>query len=165
MGVNVKRVKSISAEKISQNKVFELKDLFIYGLLSFFILALFLTTFLSCKKSNDGFMVSIKGTTVITHSYGKDFDIDKNWKDKITVSKTEDGYLIKIQAEDGGFNTIICNEKDKFVKMFDSDCPSGNCKYMNEIKNSGAIYCAPRDLKIVPLEFDGNLSPVTGGAG
>jgi len=160
----VKRFKSISANEISKNKVFEIKDLFVYGLLCFFIFILFCATIFSCKKSNDGFIVSVNGTRIITHSYGKDFDIDKEWKNKIIINETENGYLIKVQASDGGHNTIFCNEKDKFVKMLDSDCPSGNCKYMSEIKNSGAIYCAPRDLKIVPLEFDGNLSPVTGGA-
>ena len=165
MGVDVKRLKSVSIKNISKNKVFEIKDLFIYGFLLLFILILFLCTFFSCKTSNNGFTVTINGTNIITHEYGKNFEVSKEWTNKVTISQTQDGYLIKILSQDGGFNTLLCNDKNNSVKMLDSDCPSGNCKYMGELTNAGAIYCAPRDLKIVPLINNGDLPPVIGGAG
>ena len=150
--------------KLSKNKVFEFKDVFIYVFLAIFIITLFLSLIVFNKTKASGFTVSIGDKVILSHVYGqKDFEKHPDWEKNIIITKNGSDYTIEILTENGGSNLIYCNEKDKTVKVIESNCPSGNCKHMGAISSSGAIYCAPRDLKILPLKDDGNLPPTTGG--
>ncbi len=152
--------RSISAS-IKSRKIFEKKDIFIYLLLAVIILALFIPLMLPQKPAK-GFSVSIDGKTLLTHYYSGDFDITSEYAQRVEITKDGDGYLIKITFDDG-FNQLIVDEKACSVKMKDSDCPSKNCVHTAAITSSGAIYCAPRKLKIAPLSDSEFIPPTSGG--
>ncbi len=155
--------KFLSIKDLKSRKAFEKKDLILYCLLFVFILSLFLSFIILPRTSSSGFSIFINDKTVLTHEYGKDFNVNQTYKNRITIENTDEGYYIKITFAEG-YNLIYVNEKDKYVKMQESDCPSKNCTYMQPIKDAGAIYCAPRDLKILPLN-DKFIPPTTGGNG
>lgn len=147
-------------------KIFVKRDVFVYLCLAIIIITLFSLLFIFREDDSQGFKVTINETTVLTHSYGKDFKVESGFEDVIEITKSNDGenFTIKFNFEHG-FNTLIVNELEKTVKMQDSDCPSKNCTYMPEISSSGAIYCAPRKLKISPISGDEFTTPSTGVGG
>ncbi len=148
---------------VKNRKIFQKRDVFVYSALILLIVALFLSLTVFNKKNSNGFKVSVSGNTVVTHIYGQGFNVSQDFSSNVTITSIDDGYSIRIDFEDG-FNLILVNESDNSVKMEDSDCPSKNCVYMQTVTDAGAIYCAPRELKIVPLT-DEYTTPTTGGAG
>ncbi len=160
MGKNL--TKQQFSTEIHKRKAFVKRDIFVYIFLVVLIASLFLFLIVFNKDSSLGFKVSIDNKTILTHVYGEDFNIDENYLDDIKIERTDDGYLIKISSKDG-YNILLVNEQNKSVKMQDSDCPSKNCVYMNAITNAGAIYCAPRAIKISPLADTEFIPPITGG--
>ncbi len=154
-------------EQIRTRKIFVKSDVLVYALLLVTVVALFLFLIVFQPSSSNGFKVEIDGQTVLTHEYGKSFEIKEQFGDLITVTGEGENYTVKIFS-DGGYNIIFVDEAKKSVKMQESDCPSNNCVYMQAISSAGAIYCAPREIKITPLsDNELNLNPTlfVGGQG
>ncbi len=161
MGKNF-NVSPISAQ-IQKRKIFLKRDIFVYLCLLILILSLFLALTVFNKKSANGFEITVDGKTLLIHSYGDKFDVADEFKENVSIIKDGDCYIIRIESSDG-FNLVLSNEKEQSVKMQDSDCPSRNCVHMQKITNAGAIYCAPRAIKILPLGDEAFQAPTTGGA-
>ncbi len=153
----------LSAE-IKKRKIFVKRDIFVYVSIAVLVLGLFISLLVFNNKDADGFKVELNGQTVLTHVYGKEFKVEKDFLSKVTVSNDGEHFTVKITSADG-YNILFVNESDKSVKMQESDCPSQNCVHMQEIKNAGAIFCAPRQLKITPLFDNEFVPPSVGGAG
>ncbi len=148
--------------EIQKRKIFEKRDIFIYLALLVLLLSLFLAFVVFRKEDSQGFSVTVDGKTILTHIYGQDFSVDESYKELIEIEDNDQSVFIKINFENG-FNLLLVNEKEKTVKMNDSDCPSKNCTYMQAISSSGTIYCAPRKLKISPLVDSEFITITTGG--
>ena len=156
-------------DRLKNSKPFHVLDISIYLVIALVVFVLFLG-FVIIPHSNSnaqskGFTVELDGKTIITYYYGTDsFDINNDFIPLITKSKTENGFELTIYTSTNkdGFNLLTINEKQKTVKMTDSDCRSKQCTYLHEIGNNGIIFCAPRSLKISPIGGSGFMPPVTG---
>lgn len=150
------------------NKPFKINDMFIYLLIFTIILALFLS-FVIIPKSNDsdGFIVYKGEQKVLTCSYDKNnLQMENNFTLLVETKESEQGLYIKIYTDEKkeGFNLIFVDFSSSCVKMEQATCShSKDCTKLPAIKNSGAIYCAPHNLKIVPLKTSHNLPAWTGG--
>ncbi len=147
---------------IITRKYFEKSDIFVYVFLFILLLFLFLFFILGRTDNSQGFKAELDGEIVLSHVYGEEFKINEQFKDKIEIQSDKENYTVKFLFGEG-YNILFVDEKDKSVKMRDSDCPSKNCVHMQKIKDAGAIYCAPRELKITPLYDNEFISPTTGG--
>ena len=151
---------------LKKAKPFEFNDLFIYLAVIITVTVLFLAfVILPKNKTSDGFKVYKNGVQVLTFYYG---DQSLIVNDGFNVKKEQvDGgvYLTVYHSEDlSSFNKLYINLADKSVVMQDSTCSnSKDCTHTPAIKNVGAIYCAPHDLKIAPINSDGKVPPTTGG--
>lgn len=151
-----------------KSKFFYLRDVFVYLFLAVFVFILFLCFVIIPSSNNDksnGFIVEYDGKTIITHYYGtEDFDIDVSFINLVDTTKTETGFHLTIYTSTNrdGYNLLAVNESEKSIKMLDSDCRSKQCTYLHEIGSNGIIYCAPRLLKISPINGSGNIPPITG---
>lgn len=153
------------AEKV-KSKPFMFWDMVIYVILTLFVAIIFLSSFLIKSPNAQGFKVEIQGVCVLEHVYGSsDFNVNPEWTEKIEITSNDEKYYVKILTDNLSYNTLVCNENEKTVKMQSSNCPSKNCVFMQEIKNSGVIFCSPRNLKITPLFDNTSIPPVTGGVG
>lgn len=154
--------------KIKQNKPFEINDIFIYLLLIVTIFVLFLFfVFLPKNDKTSGFAV-YKGQDLVLTFYNQtnDYLIQNNYLNLVDIKTQQDGVLITVFTDQNqkGYNVIFINTNERFIKMHDSTCSqSKDCVHSPAINNSGMIYCAPHDLKLVPLGQD-NIPPWTGGA-
>lgn len=151
---------------LKKAKPFEFNDLFIYLIIIIMVTVLFFAFVIFPKnKANDGFKVYKNGVEVLTFYYDEQTLIVK------------DGFNVKKERSDGGvyltvyhskdlssFNKLYINLSDDTVVMVDSTCSnSKDCTHTPAIKSVGAIYCAPHDLKIAPINSDGKVPPTTGG--
>ncbi len=149
---------------IKTRKIFVKRDVLVYALLAILIASLFVFLVIFQNKNTLGFKAEIDGKLVVSHAYGQGFNVDKEFKDNVIIEKDGNNYTVKILT-DNGCNTLYVNEEENNVKMQDSDCPSQNCVHMHAISNAGAIYCAPRALKITPLVDSEFIPPTIGGNG
>lgn len=151
---------------LKNSKPFEFNDLFIYITIAFIVLVLFsLFVFFPKHANSDGFTV-YKGKTEILTFYYKDCVIDNKSNLTVENKSTDNGVYITIYhtKDKKSFNVLFVNTIQKTVVMHDSTCSnSKDCTHSPAIQNNGAIYCAPHDLKIVPIGSNGKVPPTTGG--
>ena len=91
--------------------------------------------------------------------------MEKDFSDFVLLTETDDGYTLTIYTSNDktGFNVIFINTKESSVKIIESTCSvSKDCVYSPAISNSGAIYCAPHGIKIIPNGTSGNIPPIVG---
>ncbi|MBQ9734608.1 MAG: hypothetical protein IJV95_01995 [Clostridia bacterium] len=151
---------------LKKAKPFEFNDLFIYLAVAITVVALFLAfVIFPDGNKNDGFCVYKGKTQVLTFYYdGKLLDVNEQFF--IQQDDVKNGiYLTVYHTQDkNSYNKLYIDLIAKSVVMVDSTCSnSKDCTHSPAIKNSGAIYCAPHDLKIVPIDGDGRIPPTTGG--
>ncbi len=156
--------KSSLREDIKTRKPFVKRDVFVYVSILLLVACLFIFFILFNNASSQGFKVEIREKTILSHVYGKDFSITNEFKDSVVIERDGDNYTVKILTENG-YNLLFVNESEKSVKMKDGDCPSKNCVHMQAITNAGAIYCAPRELKVTPLQDSEFVPPTIGVQG
>ncbi len=155
---------------LKHSKLFHFGDIFVYISTALIISILFLVFFIlpncnSSGKTANGFKVENDGKTIITHIYGTDeFTIDQNFSNLTKIQATDYGHLVTIYTnlDKTEFNVLKVNDKDKTVKMERSNCRSKQCTYLHEIDDNGIIYCAPRSLKITPINGSGFIPPIAG---
>ncbi|MBQ8426709.1 MAG: hypothetical protein IJX16_02990 [Clostridia bacterium] len=158
----------MNTERFKNSKPFGLWDIAIYLTVALLVFVLFLVFIIIphfSEKDGYGFIVECDGNTVITYHYGSEnFNVNEDFISRVEITKTEGGYEVTLYTslDKSGFNTLLVNERDKTVKMLNSDCRSKQCTYLHAIGGSGIIYCAPRLLKITPLGGSGFVPPTTG---
>jgi len=154
--------------QIKQNKPFEINDIFIYLFVIVSLFVLFLSlVILPQKKKTNGFAI-YKGQEIVFTYYNdkNDLIINDKYSNLVNIEQLKDGITIKVFTSETfeNFNFIFINTADNYAKMHDSTCSqSKDCVHSPSITSSGMIYCAPHDLKIVPLGQN-NIPPWTGGA-
>ena len=142
--------------KVKNGGIFCPADLIIYFATVFFLAALFIAfIILPSNSASDGFVVSVNDKTAFVYEYSsgnyeiKDFD----GKIEIDDSATESTFTFTVFSGEDGYNVIEVSVKNKTVKVVESNCSSKkDCVYTPPLKNgSGAIFCMPHGLKILPL--------------
>ncbi len=149
--------------RVNSRKYFVKRDIFVYAFLLFLLIALFLLMLLPGKKTSQGFKLTKDNDLVFSHVYGQEFKVEAEYLENITIEKDGENYIVKISFNES-YNVLYVNESQNSVKMQESNCPTKNCVHMREIKSAGAIYCAPRKLKVSPL-FEEFSTPNVGGNG
>lgn len=157
-------------DRVKKSKPFYLKDVAVYSAVALIVLILFLTCVIIPKLNNTqgtaiGFIVEHDGESIISHRYDSDdFAVHSTFTDLVLIEEHSSGYLLTIylSSERTEFNQLLVNQKEKTVKMVDSNCRSKQCTYLHEVSDNGIIYCAPRQLKIMPIGGSGFIPPVTG---
>ena len=153
-------------EKIKSTKPFNKKDFFVYAILFVVILSLFLTLVLLSQKSPvKGFKVLIGNEIVLEFSFDtSSAKIKDGYQDLIDVDYENNKITVYFNQEKNDFNEISYDITSKSVRMNNSTCShSKDCVYMPKIiDDKGLIYCAPHELKILPLSEKLSNSPVTG---
>ena len=161
----MKRYKSV-AEKMSNSKLFHLRDLIAYLSVAFFITCL-IVSFIILPSSNpsNGFCVKKDGQPVIYFTQNK-VQIQSGFDGLVEEEKCDDGIKVTIYSNLSrtGYNVILFNTAKKTAKVIESTCShSKDCCYSPAISNSGIIYCAPHGLSIEPIGAGSFSPPVTGG--
>lgn len=149
--------------KTKNKKPFERGDVFLYSLVfALIIILLCLFVIFPKQKNSAGFKVYKGESLVLTYTYGNNLKVSFNWQD--SVHYDENSSTITIFFENGKeFNKLIINESKKSVKMLESTCSdSKDCVHSPAISSGGMIYCAPHDLKILPLQKTSNTPPSVG---
>jgi hypothetical protein len=160
-------LKSSFFEKIKRTKPFEKSDIFIYLALVIVIAILFIFfVIIPTVKKPNGFAVYKNGKTVLTFSLDdKKLEILSDFIALTDVDENENGITIIVyeNADKLGYNTIYIDKKNRTAKVIDSNCSnSKECVHSPTISNTGAIFCAPRGLKITPISGDEFLPPIVG---
>ena len=159
-------MKSSFFEKIKRSKPFEKSDIFIYSALAIAIAILFvLFVIVPAIKPTNGFAVYKDGQTVLTYSLDeKKLEVLPEFISLVDVKENENGITITIydNADKLGYNVIFIDKKSNTAKVTKSNCSSSKeCVHSPAISNTGAIYCAPRGIKISPISGD-FLPPIVG---
>lgn len=153
-------------DKIRELKAYEKNDIFIYVFLLILIISLFLFfVILPDTKKAEGFAVYYDGEKVFALSYSapEDYSITEGFENYFEVSLSENRITFRFPPDKSEYNIITFDSEKKSVKVTESNCSvSPDCVYSPEIRNGGAIICAPHRLKIAPLQDDGYYPPVTG---
>lgn len=155
--------------QIKSEKPFRSGDVLIYSALLLIISVLFAVfiIFPSVNASDStGFEIEINGKTVCTFTYAdKKLTVNDGFVSLVEYEEAENGLKITVftSSEKEDFNELFADFSKKTVKVTDSNCSvSKDCVFSPAISNSGAIYCAPHGLKIVPLGNNGFTPPITG---
>jgi len=157
----------LTAKYKSEKRLFYVKDLIVYLVASLVIIGLFLG-FIIFSKSNSsfkGFNISVKGHVIFTFHANGDISIDEDYQDVIQYTTSGDVITIKVLSttHHDGYNQIEINTKEKTANVVESNCSnSKDCVFSPKISTSGAIYCAPHELKISAIG-DGSFIPPTTG--
>ena len=155
------------ANVIKKSKPFKTGDLFVYLAVLVIITALFLSfVILPNRTKTSGFSVTVDGELYFSFTpTDKSLVIADGKESFIERKDTEDGVFITVYtlADKSEYNVIFFDVKDLTAKVTESNCStSHDCTFTPEIKDSGAIYCAPHALKIAPTSSDGFSEPTTG---
>lgn len=157
-------------EKIKQNKPFEINDIFVYLIIVVLIFSLFFCLIILPKSTtSNGFLVYKNQDKVLTYLHSQNTVIvEDDFLSLVQIEKGQNSTTIKIYHDKNKdkYNVIVFDHQSKKAKMQQSTCSqSKDCTFLPAIDNSGMIYCAPHDLKIVPLNpTTSNVPPWTGGA-
>ena len=155
-------------DRLKSSKPFHFMDVFIYVFLVVIIFLLFLFFIIIPTKKNDeslGFIVELNGKIIITYSYTLgELTIDDSISEFVQKNETDNGFILTLYntKDKKEYNVLSVDNTEKSVKMIESTCRSKQCTYLHEIKNSGIIYCAPRNLKISPIGGSGFIPPIAG---
>lgn len=148
-----------TAADFRNGKFFVKRDAIVYAFLLISIIALFIIFAIAPSTAANGFYVYVQDELVLTVKYGES-PVVNNDTDKATVVIDGDDYYVYFNAEKTDYNKITVNADG--AKITDSTCSlSRDCVYEPTIKNGGAIYCVPHELKIVPITATAT-PPLTG---
>lgn len=152
---------------IKVRKPFEVIDIFIYLFLLIVVFVLFLCfVILPHLESAEGFLIAKNGNTIVNFDYssGK-YSVDSEFKKLVVVDENSCTITVYTNEQKSEYNVIVFDREKKVVKMLDSTCSSTkDCIYEPEISVNGMIFCAPHDLKVLPLNDNFSpTSPVIGG--
>ena len=153
---------------IKVRKPFEVIDIFIYLFLLIVVFVLFLCfVILPHTKSAEGFLIAKNGTTIVTFNYSSgDFSVESEFKNLVVVDEDNSTITVYTDEQKNEYNVIEFNCEKKVVRMLDSTCSSTkDCVYEPEISVNGMIFCAPHDLKVLPLSDDFSPTPPVIGGG
>lgn len=151
--------------RIKVRKPFEFNDIFIYLFILALVSVLFICFVITPSLSNaNGFSIHVGQDKIFSLDYSSgEYEISKDYLDKIIVDQEKSTITIFFDDQ-SSFNLVEYNLKEKWVKMLDSACSkSKDCVYEPKISSSGMIYCAPHDLKILPIGEFSPTPPVIGG--
>lgn len=147
-----------TAADFKNGKLFNKRDAIVYAFLLILIIALFVIFALPSSTESNGFYVYVKDELVLTIKYGEEPVVHKT--DKATVFIDSDDFYVYFNEDKTDYNKITVNENG--AKITDATCSlSRDCVYEPTIKNDGAIYCVPHQLKIVPIKSEAT-PPLTG---
>lgn len=153
-------------EKIKTRKPFELGDILVYICLALIVLVLFLF-FVILPKNNysDGFRVLLDDKEIFTFSYATEsYFILEGYENDFVIDTENNTVTIYHDSDKTEKNILAYNQEKRSVYMLDSNCStSKDCTYEPMISNSGAIYCAPRKLTVLPLTSTNSEPPIIGG--
>ena len=154
--------------QIKQNKPFEINDIFIYLIVIVSLFILFLSFVILPQKTQSNGFVVYKGQELVFTFYNDSSKVvvQDNFSSLVKIEQVQDGLTVKVFTDENlnAFNLVFINVNDRFAKMLDSTCSqSKDCVHSPSINDFGMIYCAPHELKIVPLGQN-DIPPWTGGA-
>lgn len=146
-------------DKVKNGKPFAAFDLLVYALVVLICAGLFLGFVIMSKHdSGNGFTVYYKDEKIFSFYYD-DLKYDlAEFDGSIKVENTDpENRLFTITVFTGGeenYNVLSVSAKDKTVKVAEANCSyRKDCVHTPEIKDgTGAIYCLPHGLKILPLK-------------
>ena len=144
-------------DKVKTGKLFCLADIFVYSAAALLLAALFLTfVIFPAHAENVGFKVVVEEKTALTYYFSNgDYQIyDFNGSIE-TESDNSDG-LFTFTVFIGGnedYNVIEVDTENKSVKVVKSNCSiKKDCVFSPPLLDgTGAIFCMPHGLKILPL--------------
>ena len=154
-------------------KPFQKGDILVYALLFILIVSLFFILVfpsLIFQNSASGFLVERDGQVVLTFDLSKQdpLQISSQFEDLVEIqSQNQQDKLFKVKIYSSnaktGYNLLLFNGNDKTVKIIESTCSlTKDCTFFPALKTSGSIYCAPHNLKIVPLFGEQLVPPIAG---
>lgn len=148
-----------TATDFKNGKLFVKRDAAVYAFLLLLVAALFVIFALRPSSTESiGFYVYVKEELVLTIKYGEDPVVHET--DKATVVIDGDDFYVYFDEEKTDYNKITVTADG--AKITDSTCSlSRDCVYEPTIKNDGAIYCVPHELKIVTITST-ETPPLTG---
>lgn len=155
-------------DKVKNGKTFAAFDLLVYALVILICAGLFLGFVIIPKHdSGNGFIVYYKDEKIFSFYYDDlKYDVEE-FDGSVNVENTDpEKGLYTITVFMGGeknYNVLSVSAKDKTVKVAEANCSyRKDCVHTPEIKDgSGAIYCLPHGLKILPLKNE--YRPVNAG--
>ena len=121
---------------------------------------------LPANGNGEGFVVSVNDQTAFIYDYeSKKYEI-KEFDGYIEMGDADlnGTFYFTVFTKDGGYNVIEVVPNEKTVRVSESNCSSKkDCVFTPAVKNgSGAIFCMPHGLKILPLK-EKYRSITTGG--
>ena len=118
------------------------------------------------KSATNGFLITKHNQTVCSFNYAqKKLTVKQDYTELVTLTETDNGYLITVYTSSDklGKNVIFVDVKNNTVKVIESTCSiSKDCVHSPAISKSGAIYCAPHGIKIIPNGSSGNIPAIVG---
>ena len=147
-------------DDVKQRKPFVLIDIAVYAAIVLTVVGFFLAFIIFPKNENsDGFKVFVDEKEIFVFYYDTCDYETKEYGGKIEMQTVEDKktYVVRIFPRgDQEFNLLYVNAEEKTVKITDANCSNRkDCVYTPEIKSgSGAIYCMPHKLKVLPIKSD-----------
>lgn len=147
-------------DNVKKRKPFVIYDIVVYAAIVIVSVAFFLGIIVF--PANDiagGFKIVVDEKEIFVFYYADCRYEIKDFDGQITVNLTDGEKKFTVNVlffESGEHNTLSVNAEEKTVEVVDADCSARkDCVYTPAIKNgSGAIYCMPHKLKILPLRTD-----------
>ena len=150
---------------IKNSKPFKRGDLLVYLLVLLIVTILFAVFILFPKTQvSAGFKVTVNGELIFTFDNSNGVTVSDGKDGLIETVSTDGGVLVTVYSslDKSGYNLIFFST-DGTAEIIESDCSlSHDCTFIPKIKDNGAIYCAPRGLKVAPNIGGGFTPPVTG---
>ena len=153
---------------IKVRKPFEVLDIFVYSFLLLIVFVLFLCfIILPQAKNAEGFFICLEEKQVCSFNYStNEFMVFEEFSGKVDFDKENSTITIFLNNDKTKFNKVAFNKDKKVVKMIESTCSiSKDCVFEPEISKTGIIFCAPHNLKILPINGDFSPSPPIIGGG
>ena len=156
-------------ESVKKRKPFGVYDLILYATIVLIAVGLFLGFFVfKSDDGSDGFKVVIDEKEAFVFYYETCYYEIKDSVATITVEVKDDEkglYSVSVYLGDGkDYNVLSVNAEEKTVSITEADCSAKkDCVHTPAINgDSGAIYCMPHKLKVLPLK-NGYRPIKTGG--
>ena len=145
-------------------KPFRPLDVFVYLALLIFIVALFLCLVLFNTQKSLGFTVKLGDNVVLTYKYeSSSLVIADDFSDFVSFDEENSLITIYTSMDKKEFNVISFDDDDFSVKVIESNCSNTKeCVNSPKILGSGMIFCAPHDLRVIPLSTK-PTTPSVGG--
>lgn len=149
--------------QIKSRRIFENFDILIYSLLIFSVFALFLFCVIIPKnKSISGFSAKINDETLFSYYFDGQINISDNYINLIDFDNENHLITVFFNSEHTEFNILEFDDATRYVKMQNSTCSkTKDCVKEKALNYNNIIYCAPHNLKIIPI-LNGKTSPTVG---